>query len=80
MTKEELEVVLNPSDPYRQAAAEAKQIIYLGVTMLCGADQARYRNLVEELHNYFTKVNEDYPANATESYNIPKMGIGRYHV
>ena len=34
--------------------------------MVCRADLGRYRKLVEELQNYFTKGSENYPANTTE--------------
>ena len=54
LDKEKLEGISNPKDPYKQAAAEAAKSKYLGFTMICGADQGRYGNLVEELKHDFT--------------------------
>ena len=62
--------VVNLSDSDRQAEPEAAKRRYLGVAMLCGADQGRYGNLVEELQNDFTKGNRNYPANTTKAYNL----------
>ena len=38
--------------------------------MVCGANRGRYGKLVEELHNYFTKVNGKYPVDMTEVYSL----------
>ena len=38
--------------------------------MLCVAERGRYGKLLEELRNYFTKVDNYYPADIMESSNI----------
>ena len=67
LAKEELSVVVNPTDPDKQSVAEAAKNKCLGVVMLCGSDQGRYGNLVEDLQKYFFKGNYDYPVDATEA-------------
>ena len=59
LVKEKLLGVSNPTYPDKKAAAKAAKRKYLGVAMLCGSDRGRYRNLVEELQNNFTKGNDD---------------------
>ena len=70
MTKELLAGVVNPTDPDKEAAAEAAKRKYTRVAMLCGDNWGRYGNLVEELQKYFTKGNENYPADTTEALNL----------
>ena len=38
--------------------------------MLCGSNQERYIKMVEELQNYFVKVNVNYPYVTTEAYKL----------
>ena len=38
--------------------------------MLCGDDQGRYRNLLEDLQNDSTRGNNDYTADTMDAYNL----------
>ena len=40
---------------------------YLGTALMCRSDLARYGEIIEELQNYFTKVNDNYPKDMMEA-------------
>ena len=61
---------VNSKDPDTQAAEKSAKKVYFGVAMLCGSNQERYIKMVEELQNYFVKVNVNYPYVTTEAYKL----------
>ena len=70
LAKEKLSVVVNPSYQCRKAEAKSEKNKYPGVTIIFGANRMRYRNMVEELQNDFTKLNDSFPANTKESNKL----------
>ena len=69
LVKEELVA----SDPYKPTAIETSRAFilerakYLGISLMCRADLTQNRKLIEEFHNNFTKVNDNYPKDMTEA-------------
>ena len=44
--------------------------MYLACAFLCQSDRKRYSRLLEELENYFTKGNSNYPTDLVTAYRI----------
>ena len=49
--------------PQQAIVQEDAKYMYLACTFLCQSDRKRYGRLLEELENYYTKVNLNYPTN-----------------
>ena len=52
-----------PTAPQQAIFQENEKYMYLACTFLCQSDRKRYGRLLEELENYYTKVNSNYPTN-----------------
>ena len=58
-------------DEDEQATINAAAIdIYLSCTFIVASDPKRYDRLVEELENYYTKGNNNYPTNMLKLINL----------
>ena len=51
---------------------------YLGIAIMCIADLARYSKLIKDLKNDFTKINDNYPKDMTETLFV-LMNYKRTH-
>ncbi len=59
---------LNPSEV--EDIKSAFEDLYLALEFIQQADKKRYRKLQEELENYFTKGNNNYPTNMAKAYQL----------
>ena len=56
--------------PQQAIVPENAKDMYLACAFLCQSDRKGYGRLLEELENYYTKVNLNYPTNLVTAYRM----------